>query len=203
MILTVEQREALIRYLRVRAEELDYDLGTLQLSLSPLTEISFTNFTWTTPDTERWEVVDLRHLVDIALQARILQERPVISATTAITPREGFTHQPIIETDVIGGFPIIDPLCLGCRRPLTIDNAWMSDGCECNSPLGVNSMNETRWRLLMQLQQRQNFQLAELRSIVQVQVGEFTITEYPNGTRTIGGNIQAAPNHVILELPLP
>lgn len=64
-----------------------------------------------------------------------------------------------MDTDTIGGFPIIDPNCKGCGKPLTIDNAWMADGCPCNTALGVNSMNETRWRLLMELQQTQSRQL--------------------------------------------
>lgn len=63
------------------------------------------------------------------------------------------------ETDIIGGFPIVEPNCKGCGQPLTVENAWITDGCPCNSPLGVNSMNETRWRLLMQLQQQQARQL--------------------------------------------
>lgn len=64
-----------------------------------------------------------------------------------------------MESDVIGGFPIIDTNCKGCGKPLAIENAWMTDGCPCNSPLGINSMNETRWRLLMNLQQQQARQL--------------------------------------------
>lgn len=59
------------------------------------------------------------------------------------------------DCDIIGGFPITQPNCLGCGEPLKPDNAWMTDGCPCNSKLGCNSMNETRWRLLMELQQRQ------------------------------------------------
>lgn len=59
----------------------------------------------------------------------------------------------IPQVDFIGGFPYADPNCKGCGKPLTIDNAWMTDGCPCNSALGVNSMNETRWRLLMRLRQ--------------------------------------------------
>lgn len=61
--------------------------------------------------------------------------------------------------DVIGGFPVIDPNCQGCGKPLSVENAWMTDGCPCNTQLGVNSMNETRWRLLMELQQRQSHEL--------------------------------------------
>lgn len=57
------------------------------------------------------------------------------------------------DADVIGGFPIVSPNCLGCDKPLELQNAWMTDGCPCNSKLGVNNTNETRWRLLMQLQQ--------------------------------------------------
>lgn len=57
--------------------------------------------------------------------------------------------------DIIGGFSVVRPDCVGCGSPLLVQNAWMTDGCPCNSPLGVNSQNETRWRLLMQLQQEQ------------------------------------------------
>lgn len=64
--------------------------------------------------------------------------------------------------DIIGGFPCAEPNCAGCTQPLKIENAWMTDGCPCNSPLGVNSMNETRWRLLMQLQQVQARELERL-----------------------------------------
>ncbi len=64
-----------------------------------------------------------------------------------------------VSGDVIGGFPVVEPDCKGCGKPLLIENAWMTDGCPCNSPLGINSMNETRWRLLMQLQQSQARQL--------------------------------------------
>lgn len=56
--------------------------------------------------------------------------------------------------DIIGGFKRADPNCYGCAQPLELKNAWMADGCPCNTRLGVNSMNETRWRLLMQLQQK-------------------------------------------------
>lgn len=59
------------------------------------------------------------------------------------------------DVDTIGGFPFADPNCKGCGQPLTVENAWITDGCPCNTELGVNSMNETRWRLLMELQQKQ------------------------------------------------
>lgn len=60
-----------------------------------------------------------------------------------------------IQVDTIGGFITASPNCRGCGAPLLRENAWMTDGCPCNSPLGVNSANETRWRLLMDLQQAQ------------------------------------------------
>lgn len=64
-----------------------------------------------------------------------------------------------MESDIIGNFPTAKPHCLGCKEPLTIENAWMTDGCPCNSKLGCNNINETRWRLLMELQQKQAQQL--------------------------------------------
>jgi len=69
-----------------------------------------------------------------------------------------------MDADVVGGFPIADPNCKGCGKPLLIENAWMTDGCPCNTPLGVNSMNETRWRLLQQLQQQQAHELESIRT---------------------------------------
>lgn len=68
-----------------------------------------------------------------------------------------------VDVDVIGGFPDKRDECRGCGKPLIVENAWMADGCPCNSALGVNSMNETRWRLLMQLQQRQERELEKFR----------------------------------------
>lgn len=47
------------------------------------------------------------------------------------------------------------PNCLGCGEPLAIENAWMHDGCPCNSPDGCNDLNRTRWKLLGDLQQQQ------------------------------------------------
>ncbi len=76
-----------------------------------------------------------------------------------------------IEVDVIGGFPYADPNCKGCGEPLTVENAWVTDGCPCNSPLGINNKNETRWRLLMQLQQRDSQRAADAeREVEQMQV---------------------------------
>lgn len=72
-----------------------------------------------------------------------------------------------MKCDVIGGFDVVDPNCLGCGKPLTIENAWMTDGCPCNTPLGVNSMNETRWRLLMELQQQQSRELEKIKKSVE------------------------------------
>lgn len=69
-----------------------------------------------------------------------------------------------IEADIIGGFQFVDPLCAGCGKELLIDNAWMTDGCPCNHPLGINNQNETRWRLLMALQQRQQHEAERLKS---------------------------------------
>jgi len=60
-----------------------------------------------------------------------------------------------MTTGTIGPFPECSDYCKGCGKTLTIENAWMTDGCPCNSILGVNDMNQTRWRLLMQLQQQQ------------------------------------------------
>ncbi len=72
-----------------------------------------------------------------------------------------------IDADVIGGFPFSDPNCKGCGKELAIENAWMTDGCPCNHVLGINSMNETRWRLLMRLQQLQSFKIESVRAALE------------------------------------
>jgi hypothetical protein len=70
------------------------------------------------------------------------------------------------NADIIGGFPYSDPNCKGCGKPLLVENAWMTDGCPCNTPLGVNSLNETRWRLLVNLQQQQAREIEWLRTLI-------------------------------------
>lgn len=78
------------------------------------------------------------------------------------------------ETDIIGGFPTVSENCLGCGNRLLIGNAWMTDGCPCNTALGVNSMNETRWRLLMQLQQMQANEIETIKNAYKKQQFELT-----------------------------
>jgi hypothetical protein len=60
------------------------------------------------------------------------------------------SEERAMDADIIGGFPYSDPNCKGCGKPLDIEHAGLTDGCPCNTPLGVNNMNETRWRLLLQ-----------------------------------------------------
>lgn len=62
--------------------------------------------------------------------------------------------------DYIGGFLFVDPYCAACKEPLRVANAWMADGCPCNSSLGVNNNNGTRWRFLVQLQRETAAELA-------------------------------------------
>lgn len=47
----------------------------------------------------------------------------------------------------------VEAPCNGCGKPLLLENAWMYDGCPCNTPDGVNDSNLYRWRLLWELQQ--------------------------------------------------
>jgi hypothetical protein len=54
--------------------------------------------------------------------------------------------------------------CRGCGKPLAVDNAWMEDGCPCNTAAGVNNQNAYRWHLLQQLQQRQSRELEAAQS---------------------------------------
>ena len=61
----------------------------------------------------------------------------------------------MLDSATIGGFNYANPNCAGCGQPLTLENAWMTDGCPCNTTLGVNSMNQTRCRPLLELQQKQ------------------------------------------------
>lgn len=84
--------------------------------------------------------------------------RPLPSPLTKdVTDEAAKESEP--SADVIGGFTQTSLNCAGCGKRLLIANAWMTDGCPCNSRLGINSMNETRWRLLMQLQQEQSREL--------------------------------------------
>lgn len=49
--------------------------------------------------------------------------------------------------------------CYGCNKPLFLRNAWMEDGCPCNTPAGVNNRNLYRWKLLHDLQQKESSEL--------------------------------------------
>jgi hypothetical protein len=68
------------------------------------------------------------------------------------------------EGKVLSSEMYVSPDCAGCKRPLTIDNAWMTDGCPCNHPAGINDANLTRWHLLHDLQQRQSHELSALKA---------------------------------------
>lgn len=74
------------------------------------------------------------------------------------------------ESDIIGGFPVVNPNCAGCGKPLQIENAALTDGCPCNSPLGVNNMNETRWRLLLNAIQNEKLKNEKLQQVIKLKV---------------------------------
>lgn len=100
---------------------------------------------------------------------------------------------PKLQTCVghtIGGFQIANDKCAGCGKSLILENAWMTDGCPCNSPLGCNSMNETRWRLLMQLQQnqsRENESLAKFKAYVHRRLDEAGVPADPESPHKAEG----------------
>lgn len=39
--------------------------------------------------------------------------------------------------------------CRGCGKDLLPDNAWMEDGCPCNSPKGINEVPSEAWKSRM------------------------------------------------------
>jgi len=111
-------------------------------------------------------------------------ERNIMTTPTDPKPTQG------IEADVIGGFIDRIPNCRGCGKPLTIENAWMTDGCPCNSPLGVNNANETRWRLLMQLQQQQSHELEKARTLNAEQAAK--IADLESGTMNTSNSVDVS-----------
>jgi len=56
--------------------------------------------------------------------------------------------------------------CRGCGAPLLLENAWMFDGCPCNTPAGVNDGNLYRWRLLGELQQKGEHQRSKAEALL-------------------------------------
>lgn len=56
--------------------------------------------------------------------------------------------------------------CTGCGKPLLLENAWMEDGCPCNTVAGVNNRNLYRWRLLHDLQQKQSHELSQAKRAI-------------------------------------
>lgn len=42
------------------------------------------------------------------------------------------------QVEFVPEVTIAHPVCRGCNQPLKAENAWMSDGCPCNNPRGIN-----------------------------------------------------------------
>ena len=75
----------------------------------------------------------------------------------------------------------VEQACYGCQQPLLLENAWMEDGCPCNTRAGVNNLNLYRWKLLHDLQQAQSHKLEaaqkrieELEATIAWATGNFT-----------------------------
>lgn len=92
-------------------------------------------------------------------------------------------------TDSICGFPTYKPYCLGCKAPLLLEHAWMSEGCPCNSKAGCNTINGTRWRLLRDLQQQQSDDIDTLRA----QVAQLTLER--DQARSVAESMQQNYDH--------
>jgi hypothetical protein len=100
---------------------------------------------WNAHQQCQWCHSDRRN-VDIALVAEAWKKHqpggmPPISSegaqshglTTPATPTAAVgADAPVAET-------ALQKVCNGCGSPLRPENAWMTDGCPCNSPAGVNS----------------------------------------------------------------
>lgn len=55
---------------------------------------------------------------------------------------------PPIAAAIVNALNATSPTCHGCGKPLAKENAWMEDGCPCNSPKGCNDGNQliSDWR---------------------------------------------------------
>ncbi len=66
-----------------------------------------------------------------------------------------------------------EAICNGCGQPMNVENAWMYDGCPCNSGNGCNDNNPQRWKLLWQLQQQQSREREDLAMLIRRLVHKF------------------------------
>lgn len=77
------------------------------------------------------------------------------------------THRPgkpgEFDHECRPAYSIYSPLCGGCGVALQPANAWMQDGCPCNTPRGVNDGNQliSHWRLLLQQTASHNLAVAQ------------------------------------------
>lgn len=71
------------------------------------------------------------------------------------------------ERDVaLKNAPVYSNKCNGCGKPFVIENAWMEDGCPCNSAQGINDNNMRRWKLLHDLQQQDSRALEKAKKTI-------------------------------------
>jgi len=82
--------------------------------------------------------LDCRTTVALETIARCMQE-----ATAKTEPEEEAKPIPPTTarctcTDNPCSCDLLGVLCNGCGKPMLKSNAWMEDGCPCNSPRGVN-----------------------------------------------------------------
>ena len=70
--------------------------------------------------------------------------------------------------------------CQGCNTPLDPVNAWMADGCPCNSPAGVNAGVLEDWRWFITQQNEQIKQAMATLAAAERDVSGFTKRAYAN-----------------------
>lgn len=87
-------------------------------------------------------------------------------APNAILPEHEQKH--VVQSNIArSDYNATEQPCAGCGKPLLLENAWMEDGCPCNTPAGINNHNLYRWRLLHELQQKGSHRIASLEAALQ------------------------------------
>ena len=75
-----------------------------------------------------WEAVSLDVLKIIRTRAKDSAALKIIELIESAAPKDELLISPEQPKK-----------CNGCGEPLLAENAWMTDGCPCNAPRGVNS----------------------------------------------------------------
>lgn len=102
------------------------------------------------------------------LQSKEESEEDACEPTEPYGDREAEAYEAANKSDFINGIvKAVVTACFGCGNPMLNENAWMEDGCLCNTHKGINCRNPARVAQLEQyardIKEQANKDVAEIK----------------------------------------